>query len=108
MEDLTTILIGTAWIAILGMLLWGIASGWRRQLISDLPLPFFRRLERDGVTLAAAEAVIGINELAHAASRCATCAARPSCERGGFVRTRPEGCPNAPLFERLGRRGAVS
>ena len=108
MEDILTILIGAAWVAILGMLVWGIFSGWRRQLMSDLPLPIFGLLERDGVTLATAEAVIGINELARAASRCATCAARPSCELGGFLRTRPKGCPNEPLFERLGRREVLS
>ena len=103
--DLIPILITAAWIAIFGVLLSGVASGWRRQLRYDEgPLPFFRLLERYGFTLAGAEHAVGVSELARAASRCATCASRPSCEAGGFPRTPPEGCSNAPLFERLGGR----
>ena len=104
MENVVTILIGTAWAAIFGMLVWGVASGWRRQMLSDLPLPFFRLLERDGLTLAKAEAALGVNELARAASRCATCASRGACEAGvlgGWLGRRPVGCPNASLFDRL-------
>jgi hypothetical protein len=106
--DLIPILITAVWIAIFGVLLSGVVSGWRRELRYDEgPLPMLRLLERDGMTLANAEAVVGIGELARAASRCAACAARRSCELGGFPRTAPLGCPNAPLFERLGRPGAA-
>jgi hypothetical protein len=107
MENMVTILIGAAWMAILGMLVWGVLSGWRRQMLSDLPLPFFRLLGRDGLTLAQAEAAVGVNELANAASRCATCASRGACEAGvlgGWLGRRPAGCPNGSLFDRLSGR----
>jgi hypothetical protein len=35
MENVVAILIGAAWAAIFGMLVWGSVSGWRRQLRSD-------------------------------------------------------------------------
>lgn len=103
--DLVTYLIAAIWLAILGVFCWGVVSGWRTQLLRDLPLPFFRLLERDGLTVARAGALIGMSELADAASRCATCASRRACELGGFRFTRPAGCRNEHLFERLeGRR----
>ena len=109
MNDLVTVLIGAAWVAIFAMLVWGIVTGWRRQMLSDLPLPMFRLLEREGVSLARVEAAVGVNALARAASRCATCAARTACDSGvlgGWLGRRPEGCPNASLLDRVSdRRG---
>lgn len=103
--DLVTFLIAAAWLAILGVFFWGVVSGWRTQLLSDLPLPFFRLLEREGLTVARAGALVGVAELADAASRCTTCASRRACEAGvlgGWLGRRPAGCPNEQLFERLG------
>lgn len=100
--DLVTFLIAAAWLAILGVFFWGVVSGWRTQLLSDLPLPFFRLLEREGLTVARAGALVGVTELTDAANRCTTCASRRACDLGGFRFTRPAGCPNEQLFERLG------
>jgi hypothetical protein len=105
MDTLVPILITAAWIAIFAVLLSGVLNGWRHALRTDeSPFPFFRLLERNGLTLAAAEAAVGIRELAHAAGRCTTCASRRACEAGGFPFTRPAGCPNERLFERLESR----
>lgn len=103
MNMLVSFLIGAAWLAIFGMLAWGIVTGWRRQVRSDMPLPLFRLLERQGLTLARVEEAVGIEELARAAGRCASCAFRPACESGVPGR-RPVGCPNGSLFDRLTRR----
>jgi hypothetical protein len=103
MDHLVTILIGAAWLGILGMLIWGIVSGWREPFLRDAPLPLFRLLERDGLTLARAEEAVGVGELARAARRCGSCAARTACETGvlgGWLGRRPLGCPNASLFDR--------
>lgn len=102
--DLVTYLIAAAWLAIVAVFFWGVASGWRTQLLSDLPLPFFRLLERDGLTVARAGSLIGMTALAEAASRCTTCASRRTCELGGFRFARPQNCPNEHLLERLGGR----
>lgn len=109
MDSLIPILITVAWIAVFGVLLSGVVSGWRRALRTDEgAVPFFRLIERDGLTLAAAEAAVGINELARATGRCSTCPSRRACDAGGFRFARPQGCPNEPLFERLGRREVLS
>lgn len=104
MDNLIPGLIGAAWLAIFVMLVWGVLSGWRRRLREeDAPLPVFRLLERDGLSLARLEDAFGVGELASAAARCASCAARTSCQAGvpgGWLGTRPAGCPNATLFER--------
>ena len=108
-ESFVTGLIGAAWLSIFAVLVWGIVSGWRRQLRDDSPLPLLRLLELEGVSAAQAEDALGAAELVRAVSRCASCAARTACESGaigGWAGRRPVGCPNAPLFERLGGRAA--
>jgi hypothetical protein len=104
MDQLVNFLIGAAWLAILGMLLWGTASGWRRQLREDGPLPLIRLLEREGVSVEKAEQAVGMGMLVRAAGRCAVCPARRACDSGvlgGWLGQRAEGCPNAALFERV-------
>lgn len=103
MDNLVNFLIGAAWLAILGMLLWGTATGWRRQLRDEGPLPLFSLLERQGVSVEKAEQAVGMGALVRAAGRCAVCPARRACTSGaigGWLGERPEGCPNAALVER--------
>jgi hypothetical protein len=104
MSNLVTFLVGAAWLAIFGMLVWGILSGWRRQLKQDSPLPLFQLLARSGVSPAQAEAALGSGDLARAARSCALCATRSACESGvmgGWLGEFPAGCPNMRLFVRL-------
>jgi len=35
MNDIVTVLIGAAWVAIFVVLVWGVVSGWRHQLHDD-------------------------------------------------------------------------
>ena len=83
-----------AWLAIAGMLLWGVADGLRKVLWDDSRLPFFGMLERQGLTLARVEEVVGIRELSRAVRLCAHCAGRSDCGR------RVIACPNEALFRR--------
>jgi hypothetical protein len=104
MSNLVTILIGAAWLAIFGMLVWGIVTGWRRQLAQDGPLPLFRLLARSGVSAAQAQKALRAGDLARAARSCALCASRSACESGvmgGWLGEYPAGCPNMQLFVRL-------
>ncbi len=112
MDSLIPILITAAWIAIFGVLLSGVLSGWREPLRGDAgPPPLFRLLEREGLALARVERAVGVSELAHAARRCASCALRNACETemlAGWLSPRPAGCPNAALFDRAsGPRAAA-
>lgn len=102
MNNVISILVGAAWLAIFAVLVWGIVTAWRRNLRDDRPLPLFRLLERQGLTLRQVEEEVGIEGLTWAASRCASCALRHSCESGVFGK-RPVGCPNGRLFDRLAR-----
>lgn len=104
MDEWVTVLIAAAWLAVFAMLVYGVVSGWQRQLRADAPLPLYRLLAREGFTPARADAALGASELARAASRCAACASRTACETGvlgGWLGRRPAGCPNAALFDRL-------
>lgn len=60
----------------------------RRWLSRRDDLPFFRRVERRGLTLVQVEEAVGMNELARALRRCAACVERPRCGR------RTAACPN--------------
>lgn len=92
-----------AWLAIAVMLLWGLADGVRKVLSSPEPLPFFRMLKRQGLTLTQVEEVVGFNGLSRAVRRCAHCSERKACETGlfgGWLGRRPVDCPNEALFRR--------
>ena len=67
--DEPLLVIGLAWLAILGMLAWGGAVESWRLARSRERLPFFGMLEARGFTLVQAEEVAGFKGLADAASR---------------------------------------
>ncbi len=102
METILVIWSITIWLAIVGMLLWGIAAGLRTALRNDARLPFFGMLERQGLTLRQVEEAVGIDELARAVRRCTFCASRSSCGR------HPVRCPNEPLLRRAQGGGAAA
>lgn len=84
------LVIGFAWLAILGMLAWGgIVGLWR----------MIRAPER-----AQAEEVAELRALAEAASRCDSCDTRDACQRAmrwGLLGSEPPPCPNAAFFARV-------
>ena len=94
MDGFDPIILGVVWLAIAALLVWGVVDALRRLLRNDTPLPLFGMLERQGLTLAQAEQVVGINELSHAVRRCALCAVRSECGR------RAAFCPNGSLLLR--------
>jgi hypothetical protein len=72
MDNLAALFSAAALIAVLALLIWGVAGGWRRLL---------------GDEAALVEAV----------KSCASCAARPVCETGalaGWLGRHPANCPN--------------
>ena len=99
--DLTLVVMGMAWLAIGGVLVWGVVDGLRRVLADSSPLPFFAALDGRGLTLARVQAAVGLGEVARAVRRCARCPSRSGC--AGHARD----CPNQPVFFRAqGARGA--
>lgn len=94
-------LVAVAWFAIFAMLLWGVADGLRKVLWNPEPLPFFRMLERQGLTLRQVEEAAGIGPLSLAVRRCAHCSERKACQAGfvsGWLGRKPVDCPNEELF----------
>jgi hypothetical protein len=78
MDNLAAIFSAVALFAVLAVLVWGVAGGWRR-LLGNEP------------------------GLVDALARCASCATRPVCETGALANwlgSRPPGCP---AVERLKR-----
>lgn len=92
--DIAAGLIGAAWLAIAGMLLWGAGNGLRRLFRTASPVPFFGMLQRHGLTLTQVEEAVGLDEVGQAVRRCAECAGRWECGR------RALDCPNEWLFRR--------
>ena len=95
--DMTTGLIGAAWLAIAAVLLWGVVSSVRRALSDDTPPPVCVKLERRGRTATQLEAAAGIGGVARALRRCVYCAGRSDC--GG----RAVDCPNEALIRYVTR-----
>jgi hypothetical protein len=95
--DITSGLMGAAWLAIGVVFVWSLAGALRRALWERSPLPFYGMLERRGLTAAQLEQAVGVGEVARAVRRCVHCARRSDCGRG------PVDCPNEPLFQRAKR-----
>lgn len=102
--DEPLLVIGLAWLAILGVLAWGGAVELWRRARSRQRLPFFGMLERSGLTLVQAEELAGFEGLADAASRCASCGMGQACRRAlrwGWLGFESPTCPNAAFFARV-------
>jgi hypothetical protein len=102
--DYLLLLIGMAWLAILGMLVLGGAIelwwlGYRRQ-----PALFLGVLEHHGLTLAQAENLAGFVRVREAAARCSSCRATEACRRAlrqGWYGSEAPRCPNAGFFRHV-------
>ena len=101
MDTFVDSILGVAWFAIAVMLLWGLADWVRKALSSPARLPFFRMLERQGLTLTQVEEVVGFNGLSRAVRRCAHCSECKACETWlacGWLGRKPVDCPNGGVF----------
>jgi hypothetical protein len=108
--DVPLLVIGLAWLAVLGMLAWGGAvEAWRR-IRSRQKAPFFGMLERHGFTLVQAEEVVGFAGVRAAASRCASCSALSVCRRAlrsTWLGLETPLCPNAAFFARVAGKPVI-
>lgn len=106
--DFALMLIGLAWLAILGMLAWGAAAELPWRMRRSEKAPFFGVLERRGLTLTQAEEIAGFHGVCEAARRCASCGARDACRRAlrwGSLGFAAPPCPNAAFFARVSGSG---
>jgi hypothetical protein len=105
MDTLITIGLAGAWAAILLMLFWGVATGWRRVLRDDAALPFFTLLRQRGLSVEKLEQAP--DPLFTAVRRCALCAGREQCSasvasgKGAWA-----ACPNQAYLEGLSPRAS--
>jgi hypothetical protein len=98
------LVMGFAWLAILGMLGGGAVLELWRLMRRPERAPFFAKLERHGFTLVQAEEVVGVKGIAEAARRCASCGTRASCRRAlrwSALGCEAPPCPNAAFFTRV-------
>ena len=103
--DISLILIGLAWFAILAMLAGGAVMALQRLVRRPERALFFGRLERHGLTLVQAERDAGFWNLGQMAARCASCTTRNACRRAlrwGSAGFALPPCPNKPFFVRMG------
>jgi hypothetical protein len=93
--------IGLAWIAILGVLAWGLAAEAWHLLRGKERVLFMRMLKRNGLTLAEAVRAVGYSGVVHAVDRCFGCGEQRACRRAlrwRWLGARCPRCPNAELF----------
>ena len=103
--------IGIAWLAILvGLVVTVVRDAFRAER-RRRPLPFFRMLEKRGLSSAQVVRSVGLDGFIHATERCASCAVEAACRRAlrlsWFAFGAPP-CPNAELVERVVARSARS
>ena len=99
--------IGIAWLAILvGLVVTALRDAFRAER-RQLQLPFFRMLERRGLSSTQVVRIVGLDGFVQATERCASCAVEAACRRAlrlsWFAFGAPP-CPNAELFERVATR----
>ena len=99
-----TVLLSLTFLAIVILLGYGLADAWRHVLRDKAALPLYGMLKHRGLTLVEAGDQVGVDTLAHAARRCAFCAAGAGCrQRIAADEPAPADCPNSGLFARLSR-----
>jgi hypothetical protein len=95
------LLIGLAWLAILGVLAWGLVVEVWHLLRGRERVLFVHMLERNGLTLNEAVRAEGYNGLVRAVDRCFNCSDQRACRRSlrwGWLGARDPRCPNDSLF----------
>jgi len=97
------LMIGLAWLAILGMLAWGLVVEAWRLLRGRERVLFVHMLERHRLTLGEAVQAEGYAGLVRALDRCFNCGEQRVCRRWlrfRWLGARDPRCPNAELFAR--------
>ena len=95
--------IGFAWLAILGVLAWGLVAEIWHLVRGRQRVLFVNMLERHELTLAQAAQSEGYAGLVRALDRCFNCSEQRACRhslRWGWLGARDPQCPNAELFAR--------
>jgi hypothetical protein len=98
MDTAIDLALTAGWLALAALLAYHVFDAWRRPE----PLPFFRMLERHGLSVTQAEEAAGREALAAALRRCALCSDRKACARVlavDWLGRGPLACPNAEFFE---------
>ena len=99
--------IGIAWLAILvGLVVTVLRDAFRAER-RQLQLPFFRMLERRGLSSTQVVRAVGLDGFIHATERCANCPVDAACRRAlysSWLGFGAPSCPNDELFERVARR----
>jgi hypothetical protein len=95
------LLVGLAWLAILGMLAAGLVAEVWHLLRGRERVLFMHMLERNGLSLGEAVQAEGYDGLVRAVDRCLNCGEQGVCRRSlrwGWLGARDPRCPNAELF----------
>ena len=101
MDTVIDVALTAAWVALGARLGYGAFDAWRRVE----PLPFFRMLERYGLSAARVEEAAGREALAAGLRRCELCSDRKACARAlavDWLGRGPLACsPNVEFFKQL-------
>ncbi|MBI4203503.1 MAG: hypothetical protein HY527_00630 [Betaproteobacteria bacterium] len=101
MDTVINLALTAAWLVLGALLAYSVFDAWRR----GERLPFFRMLERHGLSVAQAEEAAGREALAAALRRCELCSDRKACARAlavDWLGRGPLACgPNAEFFEQV-------
>jgi hypothetical protein len=103
MDTFVTFSVAAAWLAIIGMLAWGVVRGWRGVMSDEGTLPFFGMLERRGLVFGRLEQAPEAVYLA--VRRCTMCREKVRCRDWLDRRSRSEApdCPNADFMDTAAR-----
>jgi hypothetical protein len=97
MDTAIVLVLTAAWLAFGVLLAYHVFDTWRRVE----PLPFFRMLERYGLSVTQAEQAAGKEAFAAALRRCELCSDKKACARvlaADCLGRGPVACPNAKYF----------
>lgn len=98
MDNLVMVMVAAAWLAIVGMLVFGVVARWRMMLRDDGRLPIFGMLARRGLALEGLER--SPESYAVAVRRCAMCRDKALCGAwlDGRAASPALACPNEAFF----------
>lgn len=103
MDNLVMVTVAAAWLAIFGMLVFGVVARWRVMMGDDGRLPIFGVLARRGLALERLER--SPESFAVAVRRCAMCGDKARC--GAWLEGRAASpallCPNEAFLEAAAR-----
>jgi hypothetical protein len=100
MDTAIDLALTAGWFAFGVLLAYHVFDTWRR----GEPLPFFRMLERDGLSVTQAEQAAGKEAFAAALRRCELCSDKKVCARAlaaDCLGRGPLACPNARFWAQV-------